>query len=62
MNFALDRPFWQIIAHLMRSNVAEIVADNETPASSEKVRRNKMGYARDWLTSVKFFVKMFPLA
>jgi hypothetical protein len=62
MNLALDRLFRQIIAHLMSSNVAEIVADNEIPASSEKVRRKKMEYPRDWLTSVKYLVKILPLA
>jgi hypothetical protein len=41
-NLALDPPFRQIIAHLMLSNVAAIVADNDTPAISEKARRKKM--------------------
>jgi hypothetical protein len=61
-NLALAAPCRQIIAHLMRSSVVEIVADNETPANSEKVRRKKMEYPRDWLTSVKFVVKILPLA
>jgi hypothetical protein len=41
-NLALDGPFRHIITHLMRSNVAEIVAAKEMPASSEKMRRKKM--------------------
>jgi hypothetical protein len=61
-NLALAAPCRQIVAHLMRSSVVEIVADNETPANSEKVRRKKMEYPRDWLTSVKFVVKILPLA
>jgi hypothetical protein len=39
---ALDWPFRQIMAHLRRSSVAEIVADSERPASSEKARRKKI--------------------
>lgn len=61
-NLALPAPCRQIIAHLIRSSVVEIVADNETPANSEKVRRKKMEYPRDWLTSLKFVVKILPLA
>jgi hypothetical protein len=46
----------------MRSKVADIVADSETLANSEKVRRIKIEYPRDWLTSVMFLVMILPLA
>jgi hypothetical protein len=61
-NLALERPSRQIIAHLMRSKVEDIVADSETLASSEKVRRIKIEYPRDWLTSAMFLVRTLPLA
>jgi hypothetical protein len=61
-NLALAAPCRQIIAHLIRSSVVEIVADNETPANSEKVRRKNMAYPRERLNSVKLLVKILPLA
>ena len=46
----------------MRSKVKDIVADSEILVSSEKVRRIKIEYPRDWLTSVMFLVRTLPLA